>query len=139
LSSPYWCMPPMRKSQPLYSRSGGYPPRHPPVTVSRPVPGTGRRAFATWGRVCGGIGTPESPECAYEGPTGDDEDGAEGEAPPDELGVAEEEGREAHADERLGRDERRHDRDAPAVERLEEGDVREPERDPCRHAREHSP
>ncbi len=43
--------------------------------------------------------------------------------------MAEQEQRQQHAEQRLGRDERRDDRDAAAVVRLEERDVREAEDD----------
>ena len=70
-----------------------------------------------------------SAEDADQHPAGDDERGAAEEARADELVPAEQERREPDAPERLGRDERRDDRDAAAVVGLEEADVGEPEED----------
>ena len=67
----------------------------------------------------------------------DDERGADQHAPPDELGVPDQEQRERDAPERLRRDERRDDGDATAVVRLEERHVREPEHDADAEERQH--
>src|SRR5579862_357244 len=111
-------MPPMRKSESQIIRSWA----RVPGGISWgfvSVPGTGPRSgtgIATTGTRYPDVSVTEmrggaagSSGGSDEGPAGDDEDGPDGEAAPHELGVAQEERREAHPDERLGRDEGRDD------------------------------
>src|SRR5581483_6814386 len=105
-----------------------------------PVPRTGLVPLSRGFRLSGTRPVPGTqaavlPKCADQDAPGDDEDGAEGDAAADELGVPKEERREADPDERLGGDERRDDAHPAPVEGLEERDVGEPEADPGRHER----
>ena len=76
-----------------------------------------------------GTSAPQDDRCllaehADQDPARDDEERPQDETAPDPLGAPQKDGREPDAPERLGRDERRHDAEAAAEERLVQRDVR---------------
>src|SRR5689334_4220871 len=93
-------------------RSSASAPRSSTSCVSQPTPGLSRHAYQRAAR--------------HDQRRADDEPAA------DELAAAQEQGREDHSPERLGRHQRRDDADATAVVGLEERCVREAEEDPRR-------